>query len=98
MGNRITALAPVRHSSQGRYLAKPKPAGSLLIQSLIESIEGLKNTLAAQTNAQQPIRYVPSDSIRQTESQHVSVQQVQPSEPPADQVTVKKSRLLDFFD
>ena len=100
MGNRITALVPVRHPSQGGYLVKPKPAASMLIQSLIESIEGLKNTLAVQASAQQPFRYVPSaaEQASWTEPEHVEVRQIQPSDPPAGQMTTKRSKLLDFFD
>ena len=96
MGMRNTALAPVRRVSQGSYLVKPKPSGALLIQSLIESIEGLKNTLALQTR--QPGRFVSSAPAESTESQQVQVRQVQSSESRPKRLTVKKSRVPDFFD
>lgn len=100
MRNRITALAPIRHPSQGGYLVKPKPAASMLIQSLIESIEGLKNALAAQAGAQPPIHYVPSaaEQASWTDPEHVEVRRIQPSDPPTGQMTTKRSKLLDFFD
>jgi len=41
MGNNITALAPLKHVTERTYLANPKPAAPMIIQNLIESIEGL---------------------------------------------------------
>ncbi len=100
MGNRITALAPVRRPSQGGFLIKPKPSGTLLIQSLIDSIEDLKNTLAVRSNHLQTGGHVPPASIQSdwNDPQQVEVRQIQHPAPPPQQVKIKRSWLLDFFD
>ena len=97
MGNSITALAPLGRTTQRTYLAKPKPAAPMLIQNLIESIEGLKNALAVQST-RQPTRYIPSKSV-QTAPEPVEVRQVKAEESPSErQVKVNRGSLLDFFD
>ena len=95
MGNRITALAPIRRASSGGHLVRDKPAGPLLIQSLIESIEGLKNTIVVQSGTRQLARYgPPPDDL----PPQIEVQSIQAPEPPPKQVTVKRNRVLEFFD
>ena len=101
MGMGITALAPARRPSSGMYLAKPKETtGVLLIQSLIEAIEGLKGALAVQGRSQPPVRSVPSvsESVELMEPQSVQVQRIEPAEPYAGQTTVKRNWMLEFFD
>jgi hypothetical protein len=99
MGNSMTALAPLGRATQRTYLAKPKPAASMIIQNLIESIEGLKNALAVQS-IQQPTRYVPSRPVQTAPAapEPVEVRQIRTEESSERQVKVNRGSLLDFFD
>ncbi|MCP4608783.1 MAG: hypothetical protein GY845_08720 [Planctomycetes bacterium] len=98
MGNSITALAPPVRSPRSAYLVKPKPAGQTMIQSLIESIEGLRNALAVRSEQQPPVRYVSSAMVQPASPAPIEVRQVQAPEPLPQKVTVNRKSLLDFFD
>jgi hypothetical protein len=97
MGNSITALAPPACSSQA-YLARPKPNGQSLIQSMTELIEALKSALAVRHEQQPPVRYVPSETVLPELPAPIEVHRLQNTEPPSQKVKVNRSRALDFFD
>lgn len=66
-----------------------------MIQSLIESIEGLRNALAVRSEQRPPVRYVSSTSVQ---SAPIEVRQEQVPEPTHQKVTVNRKSLWDFFD
>jgi hypothetical protein len=69
-----------------------------MIQSLIESIEGLRNTLAVRSEQQPPVRYVSSTTVQPAPPAPIEVRQVQAPELPTQKVMVNRKSLLDFFD
>ena len=92
----ITALAPPVRS--GSYLAKPKPTGPMLLQSLIDSIEGLRHELALRSSSPPPVRYQPPDGELVETLEPVEIRQVQAAKPPGRTLTVQRSKLVEFFD